>query len=948
MTSETQNSEIPKPTFVLVDGSNYMYRAFYAIRELSNSKGFPTNAIYGFTTMLMKLLRDTKPDYIAIVFDLKGPTFRHESFDQYKATRKATPDDLVAQIPYIKDVVRGFSIPVLEQQGIEADDIIGALAKRYAEKGMKIVIVSGDKDLMQLISEDVVMVDSMKDKTYDVAAVKERFGVGPEKVVEVLGLMGDASDNIPGVPGIGPKNAQRLVEEYGSVEEIIKNVDKLRNAKAKNSIREFVDQARLSRELALIRTDVEFDFDLESCRYTGPNNNALMELFREFEFSSLMQELKIKEDPGPGNYRLVRTREDLAALRERLKSAKEIAVDCVLSTDVPMSADILGIAVCPGPGEAFYIPLALDDESSSKGQDEKGTEAKADQNSNVPASGIKTPPQNTALPGMEDLFTATPVSSKSSKDQSGGDKLTVLKKLLADDKIKKHGHDLKNILIALAQHGMELANPGCDTMVASYVLNPAKHNFNLAEVARDHLRVQIVDAKNLVGSGAKAIPFSSVPPDELADYACRRADAVSGLASMLSEKIIQEGFQQLFFRVEMPLVAVLAAMEQKGVLLDVALLKDMSTELAGLMALSEEKIYQLAGEKFNVNSPKQLQVILFEKMRLPKGKKTKEGYSTDVDVLTKLAETHELPAEILAYRSLAKLKSTYIDTLPVLINNKTGRVHTSYNQTVTATGRLSSSNPNLQNIPIRTLEGKRIRQAFIAPEGWEIVSADYSQIELRVLAHLSGDKTLVAAFESGEDIHSRTASDIFGVFPEMVNAEMRRQAKVINFGILYGMSAFGLARELGLNQKLAQIYIDEYFKKYDGVKTYLDGILEAARRDGFVTTLFNRRRYLPELQSQNNVVRQFAERMAVNTPIQGTAADLIKIAMINIAGKLKERRLKSAMIMQVHDELVLEVPAAEKENVMALVRDEMEGVVALRVPLKVDCASGKNWDEAHG
>jgi DNA polymerase-1 len=614
-----------------------------------------------------------------------------------------------------------------------------------------------------------------------------------------------------------------------------------------------------------------------------------------------------------------------------------------------MKADILGIALCPGRGEAFYIPLtageeALPEAACPKDEQKKSAEAQGDEGHQERKPPVPT--RNAALPGMENLFAAPP--SKPPKAQPVEDKLPVLNKILADGRIKKHGHDVKNMIIALAGRGMALVNPGCDTMVAAYVLNPAKHNVNLAEVARDYLRIQIVDARNLIGTGAKSIPFSAVPLDQLMDYACRRADAVMALSVVFGEKMAAEGLAGLFDEVEMPLAAVLAAMEQQGVLLDLKLLAGMSQELEQWMALSEEKIYGLAGETFNINSPKQLQVILFDKMRLPRGRKTKEGYSTDVDVLTHLAASHELPAEILAYRSLAKLKSTYIDALPALVNGRTGRIHTSYNQTVAATGRLSSSNPNLQNIPIRTPEGKRIRQAFIAPEGWEIVSADYSQIELRVLAHLSGDKTLVAAFESGEDIHSRTASDLFGVFPAMVNAEMRRQAKVINFGVLYGMSAFGLARELGINQKLAQIYIDEYFKKYAGVKTYLDGILEAARRDGYVTTLFSRRRYLPELNNANAVVRQFAERMAINTPIQGTAADLIKIAMISIAGKLKARRLAAVMIMQVHDELVFEVPAAEKDAVMELVIREMEGVATLRVPLKVDCASGKNWDEAHG
>jgi DNA polymerase-1 len=889
--------ELEKPTFFLIDGSNYVYRAFYAIRELSNSRGFPTNAIYGFTTMLIKLLRDWKPRYIAIAFDVKGPTFRHEAYDGYKATRKATPEALIPQIACIKDVVRGFSIPVLEKQGIEADDIIGSLAKKYAAEGLKMVIVSGDKDMMQLVTEDIIMIDTMKNKTYDINAVRERFGVGPEKVAEILGLMGDTSDNIPGIPGIGPKSAQRLIEEFGSIEGILKNVDRLRNAKLRETVRTHAEQATMSRHLAVIKTDVELDFDLESARYTEPDLSALKELFKEFEFSSLIQELKIRETSVEGQYRLILTDDDFKTLTERLKQVKAFSLD-IIASDAPMRAGIVGISISPSPGEACYIPLAHE-------------------------------------------YVGAPVQLRTA------DVLKGLTPFLTKDAVPKHGHDMKNILIILARLDVDMKGLGCDTMVASYILNPAKHSFELADVVREHLSRHISSEKELVGSGARVLPFRVVPIEKAMDYACRRADAVFILTDTLTEKIDHERFKDLFHRVEMPLVSILASMEKKGVLLDVKLLKYMSEESEQLLFLSEAKIYQLAGGKFNVNSPKQLQGILFDKLGLPKGRKTKEGYSTDVDVLTSLAMSHELPAEILAYRSLAKLKSTYIDALPALIHPETGRVHTSYNQTVTATGRLSSSNPNLQNIPIRTLEGKRIRQAFIAPEGWNIVSADYSQIELRVLAHLSGDEALIEAFTSGEDIHSRTASSIFGVFPEMINTDMRRQAKVINFGILYGMSAFGLSRELGISQKLAQDYIDEYFNKYQGVRIFLDSILENARRDGYVSTLLNRRRYLPEINSANATVRQFAERMAFNAPIQGTAADLIKVAMINISTRFAERRLSACMIMQVHDELVFEVPSAEREEIMNLVKEEMEGVIQLNVPLRVDIASGRNWDEAH-
>ena len=896
---ENLASETEKPTLYLIDGSNYVFRAFYAIRDLSNSRGFPTNAIYGFTTMLMKLLRERKPDFIAVAFDVKGPTFRHEAFDGYKATRKATPDALVPQIPHIKEIVRGFSIPVLECQGIEADDIIGTLAKRYSEKARKVVIVAGDKDLMQLVSDDVVMIDTMKEKIYDREAVRERFGVGPDKVVEILGLMGDASDNIPGVPGIGPKNAQRLIEEYGTVEEIIRNVEKIKNARAKQSIRDFAEQARMSRELALIRTDADFPFDLEACRRRDPDPDVLKRLFREFEFSKLIQDLKITEDAAEGRHFPILGMEQWTEWVDRVRAAGEFALEIVTGSDDALHSDLVGLAVATGPGEAAYVPLGHRYEGAPR-------------------------------------------------QLTSGEVLDALSPALSDEKTGKHAHDLKRAYLALAGMKADLKNPGCDTMVAAYLLNPSRHGFELAEIAGEHLQRQVPSSKELTGGGARALPMSGIAVEKMTDYACRRVNAVMELSSILTGKLHGEGFDELFYQVEMPLVKVLAAMEARGVLLDLKLLKAMSGEIEQLLSISEAKIHRLAGEKFNINSPKQLQVVLFEKMGLPRGRKTKDGYSTDVEVLSWLAEKHELPAEILAYRSMAKLKSTYIDALPLLVRRETGRVHTSYNQTVTATGRLSSSNPNLQNIPIRTLEGKRIRQAFIAPAGWEIVAADYSQIELRVLAHLSGDRTLIEAFRSGEDIHSRTASDIFGVFPAMVNAEMRRQAKVINFGVLYGMSAFGLARELNITQKLAQAYIDGYFEKYRGVRSYLDGILESARRDGYVTTLLQRRRYLPEIHNRVPAVRQFAERTAINAPIQGTAADLIKVAMINISRLLAERRLQARMIMQVHDELVFEAPAAEREEITALVEREMEEVIRMEVPLKVDIGAGKNWDEAHG
>jgi len=885
-----------RPRFVIVDGSNYLFRAFYAIRELSNSKGFPTNAIYGFTNMLMKLLREQQPDYIAIAFDVKGPTFRHEAYEAYKATRRATPDALLPQIPLVKEVVRSFFIPILERQGLEADDIIGTVALLAVGQGMEVIIASGDKDMMQLVSPDIVMFDAMKDKTYDVAAVRERFGVEPKQVADILGLMGDTSDNIPGVPGIGPKGAGRLIEQFGSVAAIIAAPERIHNEKTRSAILQYAAQATLSRDLALIRTDADFDFNMEECRRREPDRERLMDYFREFEFSSLLQELKLHAGKKDVKCLTCKSSDDIAVLTAMLRDVGEFSFELLLSSLEAMRASITGLAFSSGKGEGFYVPLVSDDEAP--------------------------------LLSPEYVFAE-------------------LAPFFTNPSVLKHGHDLKTAIIALARYGVFLKGLGCDTMVASYLVNQARRGFELADVVLDNLGCQVPSQKDLLGSGAKAVLFSSLSMEKAAAYSVERADVILPLVGDLSAKLDAMEMKGLLDDVEMPLVSVLAAMESHGVLLDTGLLNEMSGEMEQLLRLSEEKIHTLAGEEFNINSPKQLQHILFDKLGLPHGRKIKEGYSTDVDVLSCLALSHELPAEIISYRGMMKLKSTYIDALPALVHPRTGRVHTTYNQTVTATGRLSSSNPNLQNIPIRTREGKRIRQAFIAPPGWEIVSADYSQIELRVLAHLSGDEALRDAFASGEDIHSRTAADIFGVFPEMVSPDMRRQAKVINFGVLYGMSAFGLAKELGVSQKLAQAYIDSYFQRYSGVREYLEGVLSGAKRDGYVTTLLQRRRYLPEIESPHAQIRQFAERTAINAPIQGTAADLIKIAMVRIFRRLPKEGFSAAMIMQVHDELVLEAPVPEQEALMAMVQEEMEGAMALSVPLKVEIAAGKNWDEAH-
>lgn len=884
----TEKNKIP--LVALVDGSNYLYRAFYALPPLTNSKGFPTNAIYGFTNMLLKLRRELQPDYIVVTFDLKGPTTRHEEYEEYKATRKPMPDDLIPQVPVIKEILRGFSICVLEQQGTEADDLIGTLAVRAGEKGWRTTIVSGDKDLLQLVNDHVIMMDTMKDKTYDAAAVKEKFGVGPDKVVEVLGLMGDTSDNIPGVPGIGPKTAQRLIEEYGSVEGVIKNADHLKNVKLRETVKKYAERARLSRQLASIRKDISLDFDFQKAVVREPDKNALAKIFSDLEFSSLLQEIRQETATPVQAVRPVRDKTSLSELVAHLKKASAVAFEIIFEKND--SAELIGIGLS-ADRENFYIPLGH-------------------------------------------TGAAAPWSAK--------EVWAALTDVLQNAKIKKHAYDLKTALVSLDGFDVHGAD---DWQLAAYLLNPARNSYELDEIVWEYLHERIPAPQDVAGGKGKSYPLASVPFETMTAYAGARADALDRLAPELGAQLKKVDAYELYHKVEMPLLYVLADMERKGVRVDVSLLKQMSQELAQLLKLSEEKIYKLAGESFNINSPKQLRSILFEKLKLPAGKKTKEGFSTDMEVLTDLARHHDLPAEILAYRSLAKLKSTYVDALPALIHPDTGRIHTSYNQMVTATGRLSSSNPNLQNIPIRTPEGRRIRQAFIADPGCVLISADYSQIELRVLAHLSEDEALREAFASDEDIHTRTAADVFGVFPQMVTPEMRRQAKVINFGILYGMRAFGLSKELGVAVKTAQAYIDGYFQRYKKVRAYLDGILEGARRDGFVSTLLNRRRYLPDIHSKIPSVRQFAERTAINTPIQGTAADLIKVAMVNIAGLLKKRKLAARLIMQVHDELVVEAPEQEREDVMALVKREMEDVIKLNVPLKVEVAFGKNWDEAH-
>ncbi len=890
---------VPQKTHLfLIDGSSFIYRAFFAIPHLSNSKGFPTNAIYGFTHMLLKLLREREPEHMAIIFDAPGPTFRHEVFGEYKANRPAMPDDLRPQIPYIKEVAAALKIPILEKEGYEADDLIGTLAKKMEAEGIETTIISGDKDLMQLVSNHVILYDPMKEKTYHVPEVIERFGVSPDKVVEVMGLSGDTSDNIPGVPGIGAKTAARLIREYGSIEALLAQVEKVKNPKWRESLTHHAEQARLSRELATIDTKTPIPWGLPELKRENPERQRLVQIFQELEFSKLVKEFAPETAAEKNDYRLIGDREGLRGLIGSLMKAGSFALDLESTSLDPVRARIVGLSFSLVPHQAFYIPV---------GHDYTGAPAQL---------------------SVEEVLKA-------------------LSPLLEDPGIGKYGQNIKYDYILLARAGVYLQGIAADTMIASYLLNPSRHRHGLEDLAREHLNHQMITFEEVAGSGAKAVSFSRVDVRRAMEYSCEDADYTLRLAHLLLPRIQTDGFQELFDQVEIPLVEVLAVMEMNGVRLDLTLLQSLSKEFEGQMERIARKVYELAGEAFNINSPQQLSKILFEKLKLPGGKRTKTGYSTDMEVLSELSRDYPLPAKVLEYRSLSKLKSTYADALPLLCNPETERIHTSFNQAVTATGRLSSSDPNLQNIPIRSPEGRRIREAFIPQDGWFMLSADYSQVELRILAHLSRDAALIETFQHDEDVHAATAAEIFHVPLDQVTPEMRRLAKVINFGIIYGMSAFGLSRELGVPAGAAQAYIAHYFQKYRGVRDYIDQSLERAREKGYVSTLMNRRRYLPDIRSHNRSGRQFAERIAINAPIQGTAADLIKVAMIRIHRRLRQEKRRARLLLQIHDELLIEVPGDELEVLQGLVREEMEGVTQLHIPLKVEIGIGKNWAEAH-
>jgi len=879
-------SDSNRKTLYLIDGSAYIYRAFFALPPLNNSKGLQTNAVYGFTTTLMKIVREQKPDCLAVAFDEKGPTLRHEEFKEYKAQRPPMPDEMSAQIPYIHRMVEAFAIPAVKHPGYEADDLIGTLARQAEQTGYDVVIVTGDKDMFQLLTSHIRIFDPVKNKWSGEAECRERFGVEPARVVEIMGLMGDSTDNIPGVKGIGEKTATKLIAQFGTIEELLRRVEEVTPPRTKSMLIEQAEQARLSRRLATIQVDSPVQFDPSTYRLREPHMDQMVELLRELEFTSLLKSIQPNGTPDKKKTEAPVIQSEAAAQRfvDHLPHDSPLGVRCLLSGAGP-HAELQGLALSTGDDTAF-VPLDV-------------------QTFMRPITG-----------------------------------------LLHERVRMKVVHDLKTTLLALHRIGVHLAEPHFDVMVADYLLNPNRRDHHLETVTLEVLGLRLG-----AGRPGAAAPQSLFDVDTASrDDAAEAASALARLVPVLIDRLKEQGSLKLFNDVEMPLVPVLAEIERNGFLLDVEGLHGLSKELERELDRIMETIAGVAGGEFNINSPKQLATVLFEKLGLKPVRKTKTGYSTDEDTLTQLATQHELPAQILNYRSLSKLKSTYVDALPQLIHAGTKRLHTSLNQTVAATGRLSSTEPNLQNIPVKGDYGLRIREAFIAPKGHELLCADYSQIEPRILAHLSQDPRLLSVFAKGEDIHMATAMEIFNLPSSQITRDMRRVAKTVVFGIVYGISPFGLSQNIGVPQAEAKKYIETFFEKFAAVRALMDRNIAEGKEKGYTTTILGRRRPIPELQSGDPVQRGFGERMAVNSPIQGSAADLIKVAMINVHKALRAELPHTKMILQVHDELIFEVPDKELDEAKRLVKREMEGVgkqLGLSVPLKVDMGVGKNWRAAH-
>ncbi|MGE5361213.1 MAG: DNA polymerase I [Bacteroidales bacterium] len=908
-----------KPSLFLIDGSSQMHRAFHApIRTnegspLHDAQGRPTNAVYIFVTMLRKLLNEQQPQYIAASFDLAGPTFRSAMAADYKANRTPMADELALQIPWVHEACEALGVPIITREGYEADDVIATIATRAAAGGYDVVIVTPDKDLLQLVQAGDegaggIRVFNPRDEGiwYDVAAVTERFGVPPDHVVDILALTGDAIDNIKGVTGVGDKGARDLINQYGSLEEVLAHAGEIPQKKYREALMAQADDARQSRELARVRRDVPVEFEVDAFRYRGPVRDKAYEIFASLGFRSLLKEFAPSASTIEKDYALIETADDLRALVEELARAGRFAFRVLQSEPAAMRAEIVGVAFSTRPRWARYVPVGH------------------------------------RVMGMLDAGASLPREMV----------LDAVRPVFENAGIRKIGHDLKLDLVVLARHGIEAAGLDFDTMIASYLLDATRSGHPLEETALEHLTYKALGEDDVCGRGAKAARMAELPPEAVLAYAGERADLALQLADHLAPMLAAEELERLYRDIEMPLVPVLATVERAGIRVDPDALSALSTRIDGELATRTARIFQAAGEEFNINSPRQLGEVLFEKLKLPALRRTgkTKSASTAVEVLEELALSHELPRQILEWRALMKLKGTYIDALPQLINRVTGRVHTCFNQAVAATGRLSSSDPNLQNIPIRTELGREIRGAFVADEGHVLISADYSQIELRVLAHLSGDQALAEAFRDNVDIHDRTALKVFGPDSGIDPHELRRRAKIVNYALLYGKTAFTLARDIGVTQQAAQEFIDAYFAGFPGVRQFIDRTLEEARQTGVVKTLFGRRRAVPELTSRNGQLRQAAERVAVNMPIQGTAADILKRAMIDAQQALDARNAQghkpARMILTVHDELLFEAAEADADAVAAIVKEKMESAVPLSVPVVVDVGIGKNWKEA--
>ncbi len=896
---------------ILVDGSSYLYRAFHAMPNLLTSHGEPTGAVYGVTNMLRKLVNDYEPDEMVVIFDAKGKTFRHDMYAQYKANRPPMPDDLRGQIQPIHDIVTAMGLPMLIIEGVEADDVIGTLANDAAQDKTDVLISTGDKDLAQLVTQHIHLINTMTDTLSDPDGVIEKFGVPAGAIVDYLTLIGDKVDNIPGVPKVGPKTAVKWLGEYGSLDGIIKNAGKI-PGKVGENLRDSMDQLPLSRELVTIKRDVKLDDSARDFKRRPPDRDRLRELFARLEFKNWLAALGGRSgdsgeqrdgtmpEPGAANYETVLDEKTLDAWLIRLKKATLFAFDTETTDLNTMNAQLVGLSFSDQTGTAAYVPLAHD------------------------------------YPGAPEQL----------------DRDTVLKKIkpiLEDPKQHKVGQNLKYDMSVLANYGITLNGIAYDTMLESYVLDSTASRHDMDSLALKYLGHKTIKYDEVTGKGKNRINFSEVPLEQAGPYAAEDADITLRLHQTLWPRLNDTPtLSKLFNDIEMPLISVLSRIERNGVKIDVAMLRKQSGELAKRMQEIELEAYEHAGQPFNMGSPKQIQEILFDKLELPVLQKTPKGApSTAEGVLQELALDYPLPQLILEHRSMAKLKSTYTDKLPEMVNARTGRVHTSYHQAVAATGRLSSSDPNLQNIPVRTEEGRRIRQAFVPEKGFKILAADYSQIELRIMAHLSADDSLLKAFAEGLDVHRATAAEVFGCEPEAVSSDQRRTAKAINFGLIYGMSAFGLAKQLKIDRASAQEYVKLYFDRYPGVQKFMDHMRETARDQGYVETVFGRRLYVPEIKASNQARRQYAERTAINAPMQGTAADLIKLAMLAVDRWIADSGIKVRMIMQVHDELVFEVAEEALDSAAAAIRQHMTGVAKLAVPLEVEIASGENWNQAH-